>query len=293
MLSSLDAMTLDDFLSANEAEVVDTQHAEWPGVRNLNLQDPAGNRWLAVLCGNAEAAEVAQREGRVLDRIQEFRPDLCRTVPRVIARIQYRGAPSHVLTDQQAVPIVDQALFAEFAFTWLTALWSASATVERPTRLGSTWLEQRQESRQPPGCKLVDEMLMQASDRIVGTVIVRTISHGCLCQEHMLLTDSANVWVRDWSGANEQSEPWFDLADAVLSLLGDRAPVVLSTTRRATQPSRYLLRDGLRCLAIDGGYWRDLLLLRLADRACSITSSAVPSDWLLQRLAVEQKKGNP
>ena len=269
---------LDAFLADHGVEVLDVMSGAAPGTRRLIL-GRLGDRepTHAVALANTKGAVAAvDTESRHLEELHGRLGLVMRvTIPGPLERVQVAGLPALVVT---AVPglraVSDERLRsgaraeAEAVQSWLAQLWRETADEPQPVDLGRDVLDLlRSRSRRVSGMADTVRAVDHACARLSGFTIPRTVSHGCLCRQHVFVEDGVVSGVDSWGASQLRGDPLRDLGHWVVRSTGRHLDQVIAARTPLNRTLRDFVVAGLAVWAIPPTYWRDVLLLVEAELA--------------------------
>jgi hypothetical protein len=271
-------LDLQAFLVADRLEVLDIVPGAVPGTRRLLVGDPTTARTTHVVALASGAAGLAALESEIrhLDELAvRLRPAIWATVPTVVSGISLGEDQGAVLSavagagsrrprpQPRSIP-GDAIAIGE----WLTALWDDTAGTTAPLDLGGRAVEVLTATLAgaSSGADTL-EMLDRSRSALSDFATARTSTHGCLCPQHVWISDGRVAGVDDWGLGSSRGEPLRDLGNWVVTSAGARVCEVLVGRSKAARSWRDLIVDGLAYLDIPDALWRDVLLLCLAEAA--------------------------
>jgi hypothetical protein len=273
-----DVRDLDAFLADNGIEVLDVTSGAAPGTRRLilgRLGDPHPTH--AVALANTVAAVAAvETESRHLEELHGRLGLVMRaTIPSPLEQVQVAGLPALVVT---AVPglraLSDETLRsgvrAEISAvqSWLAQLWQETADEPQPVDLGRDVLDLlRSRSRRVSGMADTVRAVDHAYARLSGFTIPRTVSHGCLCRQHVFVEEGVVNGADNWGASQLRGDPLRDLGHWVVRSTGRHLDQVMAARTPLNRALRDFVIAGLAVWAIPRTYWRDVLLLVEAELA--------------------------
>lgn len=267
-------------LQRRNLAVVDVQRGAAPGTRRLFL-GPQGtesvSHVLAASCWPRTTGSV-ENEYAVLQHAQGvLGPRLRRSLPRVVERVDVYGSDDGVaMTAVPGLGGVHDARQARSGIrhlvqampAWLGTLWSESGSDVAPTDLGrdavDAMLAHRTRGRTPQPAL---ESLRGARERLADVEVPRTLTHGCLCRRHVVLSDGA-PGAEDWGLGNVAGDPLRDLGRFAVHLADRRlAEVLEGRTSFAAAIERFLGEAMGRHLGVPPQLWREVLVLSEVELA--------------------------
>jgi len=265
------------FLAQYQLEVFDVSRGAGTGTRRLVVADPRTSMPTHVVAVAARAGGWAAVESEIrhlheLDH--RLRPEMRATVPSVVRTVDVGGLPGAVLS---AVPGTMQRAgsaqgtvrqHAAAVLAWLTMLWEDTAGPSGAVDLGrEAYDDLLARFAGPRTAAATIGALHRSRSALAGAETARTVSHGCLCPDHVRISEGRVTGVDDWGMARFDQDPLRDLGGWVVSTAGPRIAAVLTGRSRTGRHLRDLMANGLGHWGLPGGLWRDVLVLALAEAA--------------------------
>jgi hypothetical protein len=307
---------LPDFLERRQLEVLDVVPGAVPAGRRLLVGRSEKQRHvLSIAVADTGAASVVlDHEEAVLSGLRSrLDPDLARTVPRVVQRVQ--ASPTSiglvVTAPQDKEPVVpeprrpmrgrqrkDAPVVLDAVGSWLDQLWQQTAEGEpAPAAVGAAgarWLVDLYPPISRTAVGLDD--LLRAQRSMGSQVVRRTVVHGCLCPRHVRISQGRVMAVEDWGLGSLSSDPLIDLGGFAVRYAGNRLGDALAGRSTFGKAVRGFVSTGLDRVGVPPRMWRDLLMLAQLDRAyrAATRGDADPSLLIsmLVRVLPEQRHGH-
>jgi hypothetical protein len=170
---------------------------------------------------------------------------------------------------------------------WLAALWSESRSGVTPTELGKdavdAMLAHRDHGRNPQPAL---ESLRKARERLADVEVPRTLTHGCLCQRHVILSDGA-PGLDDWGLGNLAGDPLRDLGRFAVNVAGTRLPEVIEGKTSFAATIRHFMSEAMgRHLGVPPQLWREVLVLSQVELALEALGRTDPNTMVRLSRAV-------
>jgi hypothetical protein len=268
-------------LQRRNLAVLDVVRGAAPGSRRLFLGPPGTesvSHVLAASCWPQGTGSVGN-EYLVLQHGRDvLSPALRRSLPRVIERVDVYGSDDGLV--MTAVPDLGRASDArrvkpglrqvvEALAEWLAALWSESRSAMTPTDLGmdavDALLANRDHGRTPQPAL---ECLRKARERLADVEVPRTVTHGCLCERHVLLGSDGALGVDDWGLGRVAGDPLRDIGRFAVNLADTRFPEVIEGRSSFAATIRHVLSEAMgQQLGVPPRLWREVLVLSQVELA--------------------------
>ena len=273
-----DVRDLDAFLADHGIEVLDVMSGAASGTRRLilgRLGDPQPTHAVA-LANTEDAVAAVETESRHLEELHGRLGLVMRvTIPSPVEQVQVAGLPALVVT---AVPglraVTDEGrrsgarAEAGAVQSWLAQLWQETADEPQPVDLGQDVLHLlRSRSRRVSGMADTVRAVDHACARLSAFTIPRTVSHGCLCRQHVFVEEGVVSGVDNWGASKLSGDPLRDLGHWVVRSTGHHLDQVVAARTPLNRTLRDFVIAGLAVWAIPPTYWRDVLLLVEAELA--------------------------
>jgi hypothetical protein len=272
---------LSSFLARHGVEVLDVGGGASPRTRRLVLGhrgSPQPSHVVAVASGE-ESLGAIERESRHLGQLQAMLgPAALTTIPAVVERLDVSGQPAlamtavpglHVLSRSGAGIVrpvtVDQATAV---LRWLEVLWQDTAGPDTEVTLGREAVDELV-ARYAGVTGVADTLgaLHRARHRLAGLVVRGTMSHRCLCPDHVFVRHGVVTGVDDWGGSEVQSDPLRDLGGWLVRSVGPQLVDVMAARTTHFRALRDYVVDGLVTVGAPPVCWREVLLLTRTEIA--------------------------
>jgi hypothetical protein len=271
-------LDLQSFLSRERLVVIDIVRGAVPGCRRLVLggANDARPTHVVAISSDSHGWEAVDSELRLLSELgRRLRPSLRDTVPAVVRTVTVGEEHGVVLT---ALPgagssrssegpgsVRDQAVAV---LDWLMMMWQDTAEADGPVDLGreacDVMLATFAASR---GASAMLGVVYRSRSALAHTTIPKTVTHGCLCPQHVRFSNGRVVGVDDWGLARFGQDPLRDVGMWVVASAGPRIGVVLTGSSRTSRTWQQLVADALGYWGVPAELWRDVLVLCLAEAA--------------------------
>jgi hypothetical protein len=266
------------FLADHGLEVLDVTSGAASGTRRLilgRLGDPVPTHAVAV-ANTKDAVAAVETESRHLEDLH------CRlglvmrvTVPSPVERIEVAGLPALVVSAVPGLRTHSEETFRSGARaeagavqSWLAKLWQETADESDTVDLGRDVLELvRSRSRRVSGMADTVRAVDRAYARLSGFTIPRTVSHGCLCRQHVFVEGDVVTGVDGWGASQLRGDPLRDLGHWVVRSAGRHLDQVMAARTPLSRTLRDFVIAGLAVWAIPPTYWRDVLFLAETELA--------------------------
>ncbi|MPZ94150.1 MAG: hypothetical protein GEU96_04365 [Propionibacteriales bacterium] len=275
--------SLDGFLSASGVEVLDVRRGAAAGTRRLLVGDPiaASATYAVAVADQPISAPAVDAEARLLGDLQALLPaELVPTVPRVVGPVDVRGRvglvvtavpgllpEQHRLPSQRRQPAHGRSSL-QAVREWLARLWHTTGGVAGSIDLGRDAADQLF-ARYAGSAQLAPSLgaAHRARSRIGRFETARTVTHGCLCPDHVHVDETAVIGVDDWALGSVSSEPLRDLGGFAVRTAGERLPEVVVGRTAYAHVIRDFVISGLAEISLPKHSWRDVLVLTQLERA--------------------------
>jgi hypothetical protein len=266
------------FLAEHGIEVLDVTSGAASGTRRLilgRLGAPQPTHAVAV-ANTEDAVAAAEAESRHLEELQGRLGLVMRvTIPSPLERVQVAGLPALVVTAVPGLRARSVETFrsgarveATAVQSWLAQLWRVTADEPEAVDLGRDVLGLlRSRSRRVSGMADTLRIVDRAYGRLSGFTIPRTMSHGCLCRQHVFVEEGVVSGVDDWGASQLLGDPLRDLGHWVVRSTGRHLDQVMAARTPLGRTLRDFVIAGLAVWTIPPTYWRDVLLLVEAELA--------------------------
>jgi hypothetical protein len=269
---------LSAFLADNGVEVLDVTAGVAPGTRRLILGRMDGPRPThAVAVANTEdAVEAVETESRNLEELHNRLGLVMRaTIPTSVEQLELADLPALVVTAVPGLRVVSEDTLrararaeAGAVQAWLAQLWKETADEADTVDLGRQALDLvHSRSRRVSGMADTVQAVDRAYARLSGFTIPRTVSHGCLCRQHVFVEDGVVSGADSWGVSQLRGDPLRDLGHWVVRSAGRHLDQVITARTPLNRTMRDFVIAGLTVWGIPPIYWRDVLLLVEAEQA--------------------------
>jgi hypothetical protein len=269
---------LDAFLADHGTRVLDVTAGAASGTRRLilgRLGDPQPTHAVA-LANTDDAVAAVGAESRHLEELHGRLGLVMRvTIPSPVEEVQVAGLPALVVTAVPGLrPLSGKTLRSRVRAeagavqAWLAQLWQETADEPQPVDLGQEVLNLLStRSRQVFGMAETVRAVDHACARLSAFTIPRTVSHGCVCRQHVFVEEGVVTGVDDWGASQLRGDPLRDLGHWVVRSSGRHLDQVMAARTPLNRTLRDFVIAGLAVWAIPPTYWRDVLLLVEAELA--------------------------
>lgn len=272
---------LSSFLARHRVEVLDVGGGVSPGTRRLVLGrrgSPQPSHVVAVASGEESLAAI-ERESRHIGQLRaRLGPGAQTTIPAVVERLHVAGQPALAMTavpglhlpSQSGAGIVQPVSVdqATAVLRWLTVLWQDTAGPDIEVTLGREAVDELV-ARYAGVTGVADTLgaLHRARHRLAGLVVRGTVSHRCLCPEHVFVRHGVVTGVDDWGGSEVHSDPLRDLGGWLVRSVGPQLVDVMAARTSHSRALRDYVVDGLVTVGVPPAFWREVLLLTRTEIA--------------------------
>lgn len=265
-------------LEERNLAILDIRAGVASGTRRLLLGRPGGSKvaWVVAVGPGIGPESPALNEERVLTRAHEvLSAQLRQTIPRVQEHVEvYTSLDGLLLTAVPGISVGPRRRTARRTRDlllalpgWLHGVWDASASGTAPVELGSVNVRAALERIGPiPRLETALEGVQRARLRLDEHLTPRTLTHGCLCLDHVFLTEGA-LGVEDWSGGSTAGDPLRDVARFSLDVAGGRLPEVLAGRSGFAAEVRHFMSSTLATLSVPPQLWQEVLVLAQLELA--------------------------
>jgi len=276
--ATADGQHLQAFLATAQVNVLDVRRGVASGTRRLIVGRRADEYpTYAVAVADAHSACAILAESRLLSELTaSLPPELLATVPGVVGPVDMAGRAALVVTSCATSPARSRLQLAgkpprttfDAVLTWLHKVWRETAGVRGHVDLGRDASDVLL-ARYAGSAQLATTLSAAhwARHRMGAVTTPRTVSHGCLCLDHVVISDGTVIEVADWSGGSTRAEPLRDLGCFAVSCAGDHLPEVVSGRTAYAHAVRDFVGAGLEALDLPPVRWRDVLVLTQVERA--------------------------
>ncbi len=271
-------LDLQSFLNREGLVVVDIVRGAAPGSRRLVLggANDARPTHVVAISSDSHSWEAVDGERRLLSELgHRLRPAARDTVPAVVRTVTVGDERGVVLTalpgagssrsSEAPGSVSDQAVAV---LDWLMVLWQDTAEADGPVDLGreacDVMLATFAASR---GASAMLRVVFRSRAALANTIMPKTVTHGCLCPQHVRFSDGRVVGVDDWGLARFGQDPLRDVGKWVVASAGPRIGVVITGSSRTSRTWQHVVADALGYWGVPTGLWRDVLVLCLAEAA--------------------------
>jgi hypothetical protein len=277
--STLARERLSAFLDRKRFTVLDVGPSAAPGGRRLLVGVGAGGQANhAVALAESTATDPLDTEDHALSwLVYRLRPDLQRTVPRVVEWVDVDTCLTGLVVTGVAGlrsghpddghPRAERLLAA--VDPWLGSLWQDTAGPPAQVDLGSRATSSPLMQRYAASVQLepVVGPLESAHERLADCEVPQTLCHGCLCQRHIRTDSNLVIGVDDWGLALTSSDPLRDLGGLASRIAGPRLAEVVGGRSGFARLVRAFVSTGLERLGMPSALWRDVLVLAQLELA--------------------------
>jgi len=232
-------------------------------------------RYVVPVAITAVGAPVVEAEARHLDELgRRVRPSVREALSSVVLRVAVGDLPGVVLTAVPGVATTGSpsprggAADAEAVLAWLSLLWADTSGSRAPVDVGreayDLILARFAGSRRAAPAL---GALQHARAVLAENDVPRAVSHGCLCPQHLYVSEGRAVGVDDWGRARFDADPLRDLGSWVVRATGPDVGNVLGERTADGRAFRDFIAGGLDQLGLSPRLWRDVLVLALGEAA--------------------------
>ena len=295
--------SLEAFLRDKGLAVIDVTPGVSRGSRRLLVGEPGSSRALyavAVAHGPRAAGALDNEEETLRGLPDRLRPELAVTVPEVVGRVAVAPEQDGLVVSgvrrlrppgEWRNAAATRRLLAA-ADRWLTALWQDTAGTPAQVELGleaSTALMSRFTDSARFGPPFL--AIHRCRRRVARHEVSRTLTHGCLCPDHLTAEEDVVVGVDDWGHASQAGDPLRDLGRFAVRLADRRLAEVVAGRTSYARTVRRLVAAGLERTGLPPQLWRDVLVLAQLELAVESLDRGDPSAFSLLLTAVRALPG--
>lgn len=286
-----------DFLRQRDLAILDVRAGAAPGSRRLLLGRPESTTasWTVALAPGGTTESPVTNEERVLAHAHSVLRDGVRAaLPRAADHVEvYTSMDGLLLTAVPGLPVGSRRRTARRTRDlltavprWVVGLWEDSATGRAPVDLGTRNVRNVLMRHQPiPRLEPALDAVRRAAVRLAQYDVPQTLTHGCLCPEHVLLSD-AGLGVDDWGAGSTSGDPLRDVGRFALRVAGGRLPEVLVGRSSFAAEIRQFMSTVLVHTPVPAQLWREVLVLTQLELAAEALEHADPNGMHLLSRAV-------
>lgn len=266
------------FMERRGLAVVDVVRGAAQDSRRLFLGDPGSDSVTHVVATShgPTTARSIENEQLVLQHAnQVLAPRVRQSLPRVLERVDvptsmyglamtavpHLGAPG--ARSSRRSP---RDLLASMP-GWLAAVWSDSASGTAPLSLGEDAmrlvLAERYLTSTPEPALAV---LGRARDRLARFDVPQTLTHGCLCPRHVMVSDGT-VGVDDWGLGAPSGDPVREVGHLAVNVADGRLAEVLVGRTSFGTAIRHFMTEAMAHTPVPARLWREVLVLSQLELA--------------------------
>ncbi len=286
-----------EFLRERDLTILDIRAGAAPGSRRLMLgrQGSSGVSRAVALAPGGATDNAVTNERRVLEHAEEvLRDGLRAALPRAEGHVEvYTSLDGLLLT---AVPGLTAGSrrrttrrtrdLLQAVPRWIVGLWEDSAGGTARVDLGTRDVHQVLSRQRPiPRLEPALDAIRRAAVRLAEYEVPQTMTHGCLCPDHVLLSE-AGVGVDDWGAGSTAGDPLRDVGRFALGVAGGRLPEVLAGRSSFAGEIRQFMTNVLLYTSVPPQLWREVLVLSQLEVATEALEHADPNGMHLLSRAV-------
>lgn len=286
-----------DFLTEHDLTILDVRAGAAPGSRRLLLGRPESGvaTWAVALAPAGADVSAVANERRVLARAHDVlrdgvraalpRPDRAVEVYSCLDGLLLTAVPGlHAGNRPRTTRRMRDLLTA--VTRWVVALWQDSASGTAPVDLGTRDVDAVLMRHQPlPRLEPALDAIRRAAIRLGRYDVPQTLTHGCLCPAHVLLSDGG-LGVDDWGAGADSGDPLRDVGRFALHVAGGRLPEVLVGRSAFAGEIRQFMTAVLLHTSVPPQLWREVLVLSQLELAAQALENADPNGMHLLSRAV-------
>jgi hypothetical protein len=286
-----------EFLRQRNLAILDIRGGVAPESRRLLLGRPDTTRvtWVVAVAPGARGSSAVANEERVLGHAHRvLRSGLLAAIPRVENHVEvYTSLDGLLLTAVPGLTVGSRRrtsrrtreLLAAVP-RWITCVWHDSAAGTARVDLGAQDVQNVLARHQPiPRLEPALDAIRRARLRIAEYDAPQTLTHGCLCPDHVFLTDSG-LGVDDWGAGATVGDPLRDAGLFALRVAGGRLPEVLAGRSVFAGEIRQFMSAVLLHTPVPQQLWREVLVLTQLELATESLERADPNGMHLLSRAV-------
>jgi hypothetical protein len=286
-----------EFLRERNLAILDIRGGVAPESRRLLLGRPDTSRVRCVVAltpGPRESSAVATEERVLRHAHGTLRGTLRAAIPHVEGHVEvYTSLEGLLLTAVPGLTVGSRRRTARRTREllgavphWITGVWHDSAAGTATVDLGAQDAQTVLTRHHPiPRLEPALDAIRRARLRIAEYDVPLTLTHGCLCPDHVFLTD-AGIGVDDWGAGSTAGNPLRDVGRFALGVAGGRLPEVLAGRSAFAGEIRQFMTAVLVHTPVPAQLWREVLVLAQLELATESLERADPNGMQLLSRAV-------
>lgn len=286
-----------EFLRERDLAILDIRAGAAPDARRLMLgrRGSSSVGWTVALAPAGPKDGAVANERRVLEHAHQVLRDGVRgALPRAEGRVEvYTSLDGLLLTAVPGLTVGSRRRTVRRTREmlramprWIVGVWHDSASGTARVDLGTRGVDNVLTGhRTIPRLEPTLDAIRRAALRLAEYDVPLTLTHGCLCPEHVMFSD-AGLGVDDWGAGSIAGDPLRDVGRFALGVAGGRLPEVFAGRSAFAGDIRQFMTNVLLYTSVPPQLWREVLALSQLELATEALEHADPNGMHLLSHAV-------